>query len=35
VGFAISVVEEEEAQKIFEYLKQIDELAEAEAGQNQ
>ena len=34
VGFAISVVEEEEAQKIFEYLRQIDELAEADAGQN-
>ena len=27
VGFALSKVEEEEAQKIFAYLKQMDELA--------
>lgn len=28
VGFALSKVDEEEAQKVFEYLKQMDELAE-------
>jgi len=28
VGFALSVVDEAEAQKIFEYLKQMDELGE-------
>ena len=28
VGFAISVVDEEEAKKVFEYLDQIDELNE-------
>ncbi len=28
VGFALSKVEEEEAQKIFAYLKQMDELAD-------
>ena len=28
VGFALSVVDETEAQKIFEYLKQMDELGE-------
>lgn len=31
VGFALSVVDEEEAHKVFEYLRQIDELGEAEA----
>ena len=31
VGFAISVVDEEEAQKVFEYLKEMDELDEIEA----
>lgn len=30
VGFAISIVDEEEAQRVFEYLDQIDELAELE-----
>lgn len=30
VGFALSVVDEEEAQKIFEDLKRMDELAELE-----
>ena len=34
VGFAISVVEEEEAQKIVELLRQMEEVSEAEAGQN-
>jgi hydrogenase expression/formation protein HypC len=29
VGFALSVVDEEEAQKIFEYLKEMDEIDEA------
>jgi hydrogenase expression/formation protein HypC len=28
VGFAISRVDEEEAQKVFEYLREMDELAE-------
>ena len=28
VGFALSKVDEEEAQKVFEYLQQMDELAE-------
>ena len=28
VGFALNVVDEAEAQKIFEYLKQMDELSE-------
>lgn len=28
VGFALSRVDEEEAQKVFDYLKQMDELAE-------
>jgi len=31
VGFALSKVDEAEAQKVFEYLKQMDELAELEA----
>ena len=33
VGFALSKVDEEEAQKVFGYLKQIDELAELEEGE--
>ena len=33
VGFALSKVDEDEAQKVFEYLKQIEELGELkEAG---
>ncbi|HBR56784.1 MAG TPA: hydrogenase assembly protein HupF [Blastocatellia bacterium] len=28
VGFALTVVDEEEAVKVFEYLKQMDELSE-------
>jgi len=33
VGFALSRVDEDEAQKVFEYLKQIEELGELkEAG---
>ncbi len=32
VGFAISTVEEEEATKIFEYLRQMNELEEAGDG---
>jgi hydrogenase expression/formation protein HypC len=31
VGFALSKVDEAEAQKVFEYLKQMDELAELES----
>jgi hydrogenase expression/formation protein HypC len=30
VGFAIGVVDEEEATRVFEYLRQIDELRELE-----
>lgn len=32
VGFAISRVDEKEAQQIFAYLKQMEELRELEAG---
>ena len=32
VGFALSKVDEAEAQKVFEYLKQMDELAELKDG---
>ena len=31
-GFAISQVDEEEARKVFEYLREMDELAELEEG---
>jgi hydrogenase expression/formation protein HypC len=30
VGFAISIIDEEEAQEVFEYLRQMGELAELE-----
>lgn len=30
VGFALSIVDEAEAHKVFEYLKRMDELAELE-----
>ncbi|HEY6102265.1 MAG TPA: HypC/HybG/HupF family hydrogenase formation chaperone [bacterium] len=33
VGVALSVVDEHEAQRVFEYLKEIDETRELEAGQ--
>ena len=33
VGFAISVVDEDEAMQVFEYLKEMDELAELEIRQ--
>ena len=32
VGFALSKVDEKEAQKVFEYLRQMDELAAMEEG---
>ena len=32
VGFALNVVDPDEAQKIFEYLKQMDDLAEIQEG---
>lgn len=32
VGFAISTVDEQEAQRVFEYLDQMDELQELETG---
>lgn len=32
VGFAISKVDEKEAGQVFEYLRQMDELRELEAG---
>ena len=33
VGFAISIVDEAEAQEVFEFLRQMDELAELEIAQ--
>jgi hydrogenase expression/formation protein HypC len=33
VGFAISKIDEEEAMQVFEYLKQMEELAELEIQQ--
>jgi len=35
VGFAISRVDEDEAKKVFEYLREIDELAELENSGNE
>jgi hydrogenase expression/formation protein HypC len=35
VGFAISTIDEEEADRVFEYLKQIDELSELEPEKKQ
>jgi hydrogenase expression/formation protein HypC len=32
VGFALSKVDEDEAQKVFEYLREMDELAELKEG---
>jgi len=32
VGFAINTIDEEEANKVFEYLRQIQELGELEEG---
>ena len=32
VGFALSIVDETEANQVFEYLKKMDELAELEGG---
>jgi hydrogenase expression/formation protein HypC len=32
VGFAISTIEESEAQEVFEYLRQLGEIAELEDG---
>jgi hydrogenase expression/formation protein HypC len=32
VGFALSRLDEDEAQKVFEYLKQIEELGELKEG---
>lgn len=32
VGFAISTLDEQEAQQVFEYLKEMDELRELEPG---
>jgi hydrogenase expression/formation protein HypC len=33
VGFAISVLDEKEAQEVFDYLRQMEELGELEAPQ--
>jgi len=33
VGFALSVVDEEEANQVFEYLRQMDELSELQSSQ--
>ncbi len=35
VGFALSVVDEKEAEQVFEYLRQMGDLAELEAGETQ
>ena len=35
VGFAISTIDEAEAQQVFEYLRQMGELAELEEGAQQ
>jgi hydrogenase expression/formation protein HypC len=35
VGFAISKVDETEANKVFEYLREMDELSELEENQNE
>jgi hydrogenase expression/formation protein HypC len=35
VGFAISIIDEAEAQQVFEYLRQMDALAELEEGKTQ
>jgi hydrogenase expression/formation protein HypC len=35
VGFAISIIDEAEAQQVFEYLRQIGELAELEENRDQ
>lgn len=35
VGFAISIVDEEEARQVFEYLRQMGDLAELETGGTQ
>ena len=34
VGFALSIVDEAEANQVFEYLSQMDELAELEGSQD-
>ena len=34
VGFAISTIEESEAQEVFEYLRQLGEIAELEDSRN-
>ena len=34
VGFALSIVDEAEANQVFEYLKKMDELAELEGDSN-
>ncbi len=33
VGFALSIVDEDEATQVFEYLRRMDELADLEEGQ--
>jgi hydrogenase expression/formation protein HypC len=35
VGFAISTIDEAEAQEVFEYLRQIEELSELEESSSQ
>jgi hydrogenase expression/formation protein HypC len=34
VGFAINTLDESEANKVFEYLKEMDELGELDEGEN-
>jgi hydrogenase expression/formation protein HypC len=33
VGFAINIIDEEEANQVFEYLRQMDELADLESDE--
>ena len=35
VGFALSIVDEKEAEQVFDYLRQMGDLAELEADENQ
>lgn len=35
VGFAISILDEDEANKVFEYLKEMDELGELKQGEDE
>jgi hydrogenase expression/formation protein HypC len=34
VGFALNTIDEDEARRVFEYLQEMDELAELESGED-